>query len=111
MPHSSPSSPQRTLGLLLGVAPEHSSFQFGLRLAQEAQAQGTQVYLYLLDDAIVAAADPSIAALVASGAKVSGCAYAARRRNQPLNEAITFGGLSLLNDIMQNTDRFVGFCH
>ncbi len=105
------SSVQRTLGILLAVAPEEGSFDYATGLASSAQEGDTQVYLYLLDDAVRAASLPEINQLIERGVKVSACAYAARKREIDLNDSVTFGGLGLLNDIITKTDRFVGFCH
>jgi sulfur relay (sulfurtransferase) complex TusBCD TusD component (DsrE family) len=104
-------STQRSLGILIAVSPSEESFGYGIGLAQAAQKEGVQVYLYLLDDAVESAPQTSISDLVHQGVKVTACAYAARRRHLDLNDNVTFGGLGLLNDIIANTDRFVGFCH
>lgn len=105
------SSSRQTLGILIAVSPSEITFTYGIGLAQAAQKEGVQVYLYLLDDAVESAPQTSIADLVDQGVKVTACAYAARRRHLKLNNNVTFGGLGLLNDIIANTDRFVGFCH
>lgn len=104
-------STQRSLGILIAVSPSEASFDYGIGLARAAQREGVQVYLYLLDDAVKSASHTSVGDLVHQGVKVTGCAYAARRRHLDFNEKVTFGGLGLLNDIIANTDRFVGFCH
>ena len=101
----------KTLGVLLGTAPEEGSHQFGLRLAAAAQHARVQVYLYLLDDAVLGVHSASLQSLVAAGVQVSACAYAARRREIPATDAVTFGGLGLLNRIITKSDRFVGLCH
>ncbi len=111
MAESSPRASDKTLGVLLGVGPSEVSFRYGIQLAATAQRSQIQVYLYLLDDAINGMEDSELNALIAAGAKVMACAYGARKRNLPLNDSITFGGLGLLNNLITKTDRFVGFCH
>ena len=108
-PSSKPA--QKTLGILLGVAPSEPSFRYGVELAVAAQANQIQVFLYLLDAAITGTEDPTLTTVINAGGKVMACAYGARKRDVPLIESITFGGLGLLNNIIAGTDRFVGFCH
>ena len=109
-PDSQAPRPQ-SLGMLLGVAPATPSHRYAVRLALTAQKKGIQVYLYLLDDATEGVLQPEITQLIDRGVKISACAYAMQRRHLEFNESITFGGLGLLNDIINHTDRFVGFCH
>ncbi len=101
----------RSLGILIAVSQSEKAFHYGVGLARAAQIEGIQVYLYLLDDAVEAASKPPIKNLVRQGVKVTACAYAAQRRHLDFNDEVIFGGLGLLNDIITNTDRFVGFCH
>lgn len=111
MSEPSAESPRKTLGILIGVAPTESSFRYGVELGTTAQSNRIQVYLYLLDDAVMGIEDPGLSTLIDQGAKVMACAYGARKRDLPLTDTITFGGLGLLNNMIANTDRFVGFCH
>ncbi len=100
----------RTLGMLLAVGPETSTFRYAIGLAGTAQRERVQVYLYLLDEAVLAADSREMRELSQSGVKISGCAYAAQRRSLFMPEHIVWGGLKLLNDIIAHSNRFVGFC-
>ena len=102
--------PERSLGVLLAVAPQENTFAYATGLVRSAQAGGIQVYLYLLDDAVHSTSHEQIQDLIDRGVKVMACAFAARKRDIQINDDVTFGGLGLLNDIIANTDRFVGFC-
>src|SRR3954463_10642958 len=97
----------KKLGLLLSVPPEHPNFHHAVRLAEAASAQGVQVYLYCIDDAVTGLADPQLQALKACGAFVFACAYGAARRDIPLSDNAVFGGLTIVSDLIASTDRFV----
>ncbi|MCS1410278.1 MAG: hypothetical protein M2R45_03470 [Verrucomicrobia subdivision 3 bacterium] len=101
----------QSLGILLAVSSDSSSFTRAIRLAKEAQAKDINVFLYLLDDAVVAASQPDIQNLAETGVKITACAYAAKRRSLHFADHITYGGLSILNDIIMHSDRFISFCH
>lgn len=101
----------KNLGILLGVGPSERSFKHGLELARAAQSQGTQTFLYLLDDAVTGAQHPDVTSLANLGVKISGCAYALQKRQLEAPDSIVFGGLGLLNDVITRSDRFVGLCH
>ena len=99
----------KKLGLLLSTSPLNPSFQHGLRLAEAALSQGVQVYLYCIDDAVTGLADPRLQTIKAQGAKLFACAYGAQRRDIPLGDLATWSGLSLLSDLVADTDRFLSF--
>lgn len=99
----------KKLGLLLSTAPEHPNFRHGLRLAETALAQGVDVYLYCIDDAVPGIEDPQLQALKEHGLKLYACAYGAQRRNLPISDKAIFAGLSLVSDLIAGTDRFVSF--
>lgn len=101
---------KQSLGILLATGLAEASFHQAIHLARSAQIAGIQVYLYLLDDAIGASASPELQSLADCGVKISGCAYAAKRRSIKLHPEISFGGLGLLNEIIARCDCFVGFC-
>ena len=100
-----------SLGILLGVAPHEAPFGYAVQLANASLAAGHRVYVYLLDDAVAGSEQAAIAKLEHKGAKISACAYAARKRNLVLKDHIVYGGLGILHEIILKTDRFVGFCH
>ncbi len=101
---------QRSLGMLIAAPCETPAFRYGIGLAEAAQKAGVQVFLYLLDDAVAAANCRELRVLAEEGVKISACAYAAQRRSMPLFDHVTYGGLSMLNDLILHSDRFVGFC-
>lgn len=99
----------KKLGILISAAPDQANFTHGLRLADAALSAGIQVYVYCIDDAVTGVHDPSLQALKQRGVILYACAYGAHRRNLPLSEAATYAGLTVVNDLMASTDRFVSF--
>jgi len=99
----------KKLGLLLSASPADSNFQRGLRLAETALGRGVDVYLYCIDEAVKGVGDPRLQSLSARGLKLYACAYAAQRRGLPVNEEAVFAGLTIVNDLIASTDRFVSF--
>jgi len=80
-----------------------------LQLAEAALNQGLQTYLYCIDDAVTGLADAQLQGLKARGANLFACAYGAQQRNIPLSDLATFAGLTVVSDLIANTDRFVSF--
>ena len=70
---------------------------------------GEKVYLYCIDDAVPGIGDPRLAKLREDGLNLFGCAYSMRQRKLPLDDSAVFSGLSVLSDIMADTDRFESF--
>ena len=99
----------KKLGLLLSTRPEHPNFRHGLRLAEAAVAQGVQVYLYCIDEAVFGIGVPQLQSLQARGLNLFACAYAAQRRNIPTNNLAVFSGLTVVSDLIAGTDRFLSF--
>jgi sulfur relay (sulfurtransferase) complex TusBCD TusD component (DsrE family) len=99
----------KKLGLLLSTHPDQPGFRHGLALAETALNEGVDVYLYCIDDAIHGVGQPELQALAARGLKLYACAYAARRRNLPVNDKAIFAGLGVVSDLIAATDRFVSF--
>ncbi len=99
----------KKLGLLISVPPEHPNFNHGVRLAETALACGVTVYLYCIDDAVQGLHDPRLQRLKASGLNLFACAYGAQRRSIRVGEQATFGGLTIVSDLIASTDRFVSF--
>ena len=99
----------KKLGLLLSTSPGCPGFQHGLALAEAALSEGLEVYLYCIDDAVRGLAEPRLQSLAARGIKLYGCAYAAQRRQLPIDDKTNWAGLALLSDLMAATDRFVSF--
>jgi hypothetical protein len=78
-------------------------------LAAAALKAGVRVYLYCIDDAILGLTDPGLLSLQGQGLNLYGCAYAAQKRNLAMTGPAAFAGLSVVNDLMTATDRFVAF--
>lgn len=99
----------KKLGLLISTQPNQPNFERGLKLAEAALAAGVIVYLYCIDEAVAGVCDPRLQALKARGLHLYACAFGAQRREQPLNDLATFAGLSVVNELVAATDRFVSF--
>ncbi|MGB1788143.1 MAG: hypothetical protein ACPHP2_02155 [Limisphaerales bacterium] len=100
--------PQK-LGLMVSVAPDAPGFGQALGQAKAALARGDKVYLYCIDDAVPGLSDPRLAKLKGDGLNLFGCAYSMRQRKLPLDDSAVFTGLSVLSDIMADTDQFESF--
>jgi hypothetical protein len=99
----------KKLGLMVSVAPDEPGFDQALGQAEEGLAKGEKVYLYCIDDAVPGLSDPRLAKLRADGLNLFGCAYSMRQRKLPLDDSAVFSGLSVLSDIMADTNRFESF--
>ena|SRR5258706_589984 len=101
--------PEKKLGLLLSTRPENSSFRHGVNLADAALDAGVAVYLYCIDDAVFGIGDAQLQSLQSRGLKLYACAYAAQRRNIPVSDLAVFAGLTIVNDLIAGTNRFLSF--
>jgi sulfur relay (sulfurtransferase) complex TusBCD TusD component (DsrE family) len=99
----------KKLGILLSTQPGQASFNHGLRLAETALAEGVDVYLYCIDEAVRGIDSPRLQALKHRGLKLFACAYGAQRRHLPISDKAVFAGLTVVSDLMAATDRFVCF--
>ena len=99
----------KKLGVLISCKPDQPGFRHGLRTAAAAMKGGVNVYLYCIDEAVSGVVDPELQALKAKGLNLYACAYGAHKRNIALTEHATFAGLTVVNDIIAGTDRFVSF--
>ena len=100
--------PQK-LGLMVAGAPDAPGFGQALGQAEAALARGDKVYLYCIDAAVPGLSDPRLAKLKGYGLILFGCAYSMRQRKLPLDDSAVFTGLSVLSDIMADTDQFESF--
>jgi sulfur relay (sulfurtransferase) complex TusBCD TusD component (DsrE family) len=100
---------KKKLGLMLSTAPEHPNLEVTIKLSEAALDRGADLYLYLIDDAVRALDDPRVRALPGRGAKLFVCAYGCQKRGLPLEDAagVTYCGLVVLTDVVNNTDRFI----
>ncbi len=99
----------KKLGILISCLPEEPNFTHGIRLAQTALTEGVDVYLYCIDDAVCGVEKPEVQLLKTNGLKLYACAYGADRRNFPRSEKAVFAGLTVVNDLIAGTDRFISF--
>jgi predicted peroxiredoxin len=99
----------KKLGILLSTAPTERNFRHGIRLAETALAAGVDVYLYCIDEAVRGVGDTELQQMRERGLKLYACAYGAQRRNIPVNSLAAFAGLTVVNDLIASTDRFVSF--
>jgi len=99
----------KKLGVLISTPPNDPNFDRGLRLVETALQEQVDVYLYCIDEAVPGVNSDRLQALKARGLKLYACAYGAHRRNFPLSEKATFAGLTVVNDLIVSTDRFVSF--
>lgn len=99
----------KKLGVLISCRPEEPGFRHGLGVAEAAMKRGVNVYLYCIDEAVSGVAHADLQKLKANGLNLYACAYGAHKRNLALTEHATFAGLTVVNDIIAGTDRFVCF--
>ncbi len=99
----------KKLGLLISSRPDHPNFHRGLKLAETALDEGVDVYLYCIDDAVPGVESTQLQLLKERGLKLYACAYGAHKRNFALSDKAVYAGLTVVNDLVASTDRFVSF--
>jgi hypothetical protein len=99
----------KKLGILISCAPGAAGFRHGVRVAAAAMRRGVNVYLYCIDEAVAGVADAELQQLKSNGLNLYACAYGAHKRHQPLTDHATFAGLTVVNDLIAGTDRFLSF--
>ena len=99
----------KKLGVLLTTPPTHPNFPLAVALMASALNAGVRVYLYCIDDGVVAVNTPEIQGLKDRGVNLFGCAYGAGRRQVAIDEAAAWSGLTVLADVVGSTDRFLSF--
>ena len=99
---------RRKLGLLLSTKPEHPNLDTAVRLSRAALDRGVDLYVYLIDDAVLAKDRPEIQQLAERGAKLFVCAYGCQKRNVPLSDPDRFNycGLVVLTDLINGCEHF-----
>jgi len=117
-PVDSPPRPKQTasvelrdkkLGLLISAAPDKPNFNHGVKLAETALASGVDVYCYCIDDGVSGIRDERIQSLRGRGMKLHVCALGAEKRGLTMDDSAVFSGLTVVSDLIANTDRFVSF--
>src|ERR1043166_5679754 len=99
----------KKLGVLISCLLSEPNFTRGLPLIETALNRGLDVYLYCIDNAVAGVGQPQLQALRQKGLKLYACAYGANRRNIAMSNEAVFAGLTVVNDIMAGTDRFLSF--
>ena len=99
----------KKLGVLLSTPPTHPNFRPALALMNAALDAKVRVYLYCIDDGVLAVNAPEIQALKDRGTSLFGCAYGAHRRHLAVGDTAAWSGLTVLADVVGSTDRFVSF--
>jgi hypothetical protein len=95
---------EKKLALLIAAAPDEPGFRHGAGIAQAALADGVDVYLYCIDNAVM-----GVESLAAMGVKLFVCADSAQRRKLPMHPGATYAGLAALSNLIAAADRFVSF--
>ncbi len=94
------------VGGLISRPPEHSGFTRVIDRLRQEHAIGRRLYLYCIDDGILAIRHPELQRLRDRGASLFACAYAAQKRGLPIDDSAIFAGLGMLADIILATDVF-----
>ena len=99
----------KKLGILISSAPTHRNFLHGLSLAESALKAEVTVFLYCIDEAVFGVGDARLQDLKARGVRLFACADAAQKRNITMTDAAAYSGLTVVNELIAATDRFVSF--
>lgn len=99
----------KKLGLLISAAPDQPNFFHGIRLAETAIAAGVDVFCYCIDDGVAGIRDEGLQSLRDRGMKLHVCAMGAEKRGLAMDDSAVFSGLTVVSDLIANTDRFVSF--
>lgn len=99
----------KKLGVLIACKPDQPGFRHGVCVAAAAMKRGLNVYLYCIDEAVQGVTDAELQRLKTAGLNLYACAYGAHKRNITLTEHATFAGLTVVNDLIAGTERFVCF--
>ena len=99
---------KESLGLLLSTGPENRNLETAIGLSGAALRAGKDVFLYLIDEGVLAVDDPRFQPLRESGLKLFACAYGAQQHGVPRKEdKATYCGLVVLSNIVSACDRFI----
>ena len=99
----------KKLGVMIACPPDQPGFRHGVRIADAALASGVDVYLYCIDQAVPGISEVALQTLKPRGLKLYACAFGAQKNELPLNDDAVFAGLTVVSDIIADTDRFVCF--
>jgi intracellular sulfur oxidation DsrE/DsrF family protein len=97
------------VGILISAQAGTSSFDRGLVAAENALHDGSQVYLYCIDNGVEGLNDGRLPKLKNAGVHLFACAYSLQRRGLNAPPEATLAGLTILSDIMASAGRFESF--
>ena len=100
---------RKKLGIMVAAGPGRKNFLHAIQTAEAGARQGAEVYLYFIDEAVLGLGLPEVRALGKKGIRVFGCAFSLQKRRLPLDTEATMVGLTMLNEIMTGSDRFLSF--
>ena len=99
---------KRALGILLSTGPTTTNLSTAINLSTAALKADVDVYLYLIDEGVLAVEDPRFQPLRTAGLKLFACAYGAQQHGVGRNEEYaTYCGLVILSNIVSTCDRFI----
>lgn len=99
---------KRALGILLSTGPSSANISTAINLSGAALKASVDVYLYLIDEGVLAVDDPHLQSLRDSGLKLFACAYGAQQHGVVRkDDKATYCGLVVLSNIVSSCDRFV----
>lgn len=102
----------KKLGILLSTPDSHPSVGTVVGLCNAALQQGSDVYLYLIDEGVKNVRDPRLVTLAEKGMKLSACAYGCQQHGvstENLDPRISLCGLVVLSNMINGCDRFLAF--
>jgi hypothetical protein len=106
---STPLLTGKKLGVLLSTPPQHPNFIPAIALIRAALDAGVNVYFYCIDEAVHCVKTPEVQELRQRGVNLFGCAYGAHQHGVTVDDSAAFSGLTVVSDIIANTDRFISF--
>src|SRR5437867_13448307 len=99
---------KRALGILLSTGPDNPNLSTAIGLSGAALKAGIDVYLYLIDEGVLAVDDPRFQPLRDSGLKLFACAYGAQHHGVPSkDDNATYCGLVVLSNLASTCARSV----
>ena len=104
-----PTTRPAKVGILISAQTGTASFDQGLVAAENALHDGSQVYLYCIDNGVEGLNDARFAKLKNAGVHLFACAYSLQRRALNAPPEATLAGLTILSDIMASAERFESF--
>jgi sulfur relay (sulfurtransferase) complex TusBCD TusD component (DsrE family) len=102
----------KKLGILLSTPNSHPSVDTVVGLCNAALQQGSDVYLYLIDEGVKNIRDPRLVTLAEKGMKLFVCAYGCQQHGiatADLDPHVSLCGLVVLSNMIEACDRFLAF--